>query len=118
MMSGVSDASVTRSAAPNPFCQVMIATHPQPPTGTTASTYRSFARQYLPYYRGLAVVAPSAMIRRDLHQVIAIMKLEAGPTSNATLEKLVAKNQVTWARDWTLFTTAVVACARWAVNLL
>ena len=115
---GVAGASAAELAAPNPFCQAMIATHPQPPTGTDYAAYHMFAKRYLSYYRKLASEAPSAAVKRELTQLISIMKVEAATTSRSRLAAYVDANQVTWASDWTLFARAIVACGKWVVNLL
>jgi hypothetical protein len=115
---GVAGASTRVLAAPNPFCQAMIATHPQPPTGTAYLTYHSFARKYLSYYRKLAAEAPNAAVKHELTQLIAIMTYESATTSRSKLAAYVNANQVTWASDWTLFARAIVACGKWIVNLL
>lgn len=111
-------ASSRPVAAPNPFCQAMIAVHPQPPTGVDYAAYRSFAKRYLAYYEKLDVRAPNVSVRRLLNQVIAIMKVEAATKNSTKLAAYVAAQQVVWFRDWTLFTKSIVSCGAWVVNLL
>ena len=116
----VTDATASPNlfAAPNPYCQAMIGTHPTPPTTNAASAYHLFAKQYLHYYLKLQSEAKDHNARISLKLLIPILKVEARSTNMKGLARYVVANQVTWAREWQVFDKSVVACAAWAVNLL
>ena len=111
-------ASGFLEAAPNPFCQAMIGTHPTPPTNNSASAYHLFARQYLHYYVTLQSEAKDHNATISLKLLVPILKVEARSATMKSLAGYIAAHQVIWAREWQVFDKSVVACAAWAVNLL
>ena len=115
---GDAAASGFLDAAPNPFCQAMIGTHPTPPTNNSASAYHLFAKQYLHYYLKLQSEAKDHNATNSLKLLVPILKVEARSANMKSLAGYVGAHQVTWAREWQVFDKSVVVCAAWAVNLL
>ena len=119
---GVADnrvaASPVLSASPNPFCQAMVATHPTPPTNYSATAYHQFAKKYLSYYLKLQAVTKDPNARSSLKLLVPILRADSRTTNMKSLARYVAVNQLTWAREWQVFDKSVIACAKWAVNLL
>jgi hypothetical protein len=111
-------ATTFREASVNPYCQAMIATHPSPPTNGNPSLYHLWAKENLKYFEKLQSEATMAKAKSSLRVLVPILKYEARLTNLKTLGAYVRSKQISWIVQWQDFDVTVVACAKWAVNLL
>jgi hypothetical protein len=113
-----SGASPSIVATVSPFCSAMVSTHPSPPTSSNYATYHSWAKRYLKYYEKLTSLAPSASVKRNLGEIIVILKYESSTSSLVKLRAYVVAHQAKWAQDWQVFARAIIACAASIPTLL
>jgi hypothetical protein len=118
LVTSPSGAATWKVASVNNYCESMIAVHPSPPTNDNASTYHGWAKRNLKYFEHLQSEATTATAKRSLRVLVPILKVEAKSSNMKTLASYVEGHQVTWAREWQDFDKTVVACAKWAVDLL
>jgi hypothetical protein len=59
-----------------------------------------------------------AKAKSSLRILVPILKFEARSSNRKTLGAYVRSKEVTWTEQWQAFDVTVVACAKWAVNLL
>ncbi len=111
-------ATTGREVSVNPYCQAMIASHPTPPTSGAATIYRRWAREHLGYFEKLQKEATMAQAKNSLRVLVPILRYEARSTNMKTLDAYVQSKALTWLLQWQIFDVTVVACAKWAVNLL
>jgi hypothetical protein len=111
-------ATTYRVASVNPYCEAMIATHPSPPTNSNPALYHRWAKENLKYFEKLQSEATMAKGKSSLRVLVPILKYEARSTNMKTLGAYVKSKQITWMMQWQDFDVTVVACAKWAVNLL
>ena len=111
-------ASTYQEASVNPYCQAMIATHPSPPTNENPALYHHWAKENLKYFERLQSEATMAKGKSSLRVLVPILKYEARSTNTRTLGAYVKSKEITWVLQWQAFDVTVVACAKWAVDLL
>jgi hypothetical protein len=119
-LSAVAPAGATtwHEASVNPYCQTMIATHPSPPTNGNPALYHHWAKENLKYFEKLQSEATMAKAKSSLRVLVPILKYEARSTNTKSLRAYVASKEITWILQWQTFDVTIVACAKWAVNLL
>jgi hypothetical protein len=111
-------ATTFHEASVNPYCQAMIATHPSPPTNGNPALYHLWAKENLKYFEKLQSEATMAKGKSSLRVLVPILRYEARSTNMKTLGAYVRSKQSIWMVQWQDFDVTVVACAKWAVNLL
>jgi hypothetical protein len=111
-------ATTYQVASVNPYCQAMIATHPSPPTNGNPALYHRWAKENLKYFEKLQSEATMAKGKSSLRVLVPILKYEARSTNMKTLGAYVKTKEIMWMLQWQAFDVTVVACAKWAVNLL
>ena len=111
-------ATPWHEASVNPYCQAMIATHPSPPTNGNPAIYHLWAKENLRYFEKLQSEATTANAKSSLRVLVPILKYEARATDMKGLGIYVQSKGTTWTAQWQVFDVTVIACAKWAVNLL
>ncbi|MEO9180406.1 MAG: hypothetical protein ABI298_02005 [Acidimicrobiales bacterium] len=118
LAAGSAGASTFQVAGVNPYCQAMVATHPSPPTNNNPALYHRWAMENLTYFERLESEATMAKGKSSLRVLVPILKFEARSTNMKTLGAYLKSKEITWVVQWQDFDVTVVACAKWAVNLL
>ena len=96
----------------SPFCKTMFTFKPvAPPTKISTSSYKKWAKSYLPFYEKLDSEAPNAKTKGILDEIVTILKYEASSSSLKSLETYIAANHSHFAKSSIALAQAIVACA-------
>jgi hypothetical protein len=100
------------SAGQSAFCTTIFTYHPTTPTGTTVSSYHSWAKSVLPFYQKLASNAPNSASKKTLNQVVTIVKYYANSGSLTKLEAYEATHRSQWLAGTKALAAAIESCAK------
>jgi hypothetical protein len=95
------------------FCKTMFTFHPvSPPSKVSTSTYKKWAKSYLPFYEKLDSEAPNTKTKKVLDEIVTILKYEASSNSLKGLEAYIIANHKNFAKSSIALAQAIVACAQ------
>jgi hypothetical protein len=104
-------ATSLQSAGTSAFCTtIKVFAVAEPPKYVTISTYRVWAKLYLPSYEKLASEAPTKSVKTLLNDAVTAMKYEESATSLSKLEKFIVAHRAVWNRGVTAISKSVIAC--------
>lgn len=102
-------------AASSAFCSTLVSWAKNPPKSPPASintgAYRTWAKQYIPFYSKLASEAPNGKTAKILNEVVTILKAYESASNLKALQADVVKNSSQWATDARALAGAVISCA-------
>ena len=108
---GAVSASTTQSAAMSPFCKTLTTFHPKsPPAANNYTAYRTWSKQYLPFFQKLASQAPNTATKTLMNDLVQYIKAGANATSAKALGAYLAAHRVQWTKGWKAFISATMAC--------
>ena len=111
LVAGVANASTTQSAAMSPFCKTLTTYHPKtPPAGSNYQAYRTWAKNYLPFFQKLASQAPNASSKVALNEMVQMIKAEAGTSNQKALGAYIYAHRLAWTKGWKALTAAIMGC--------
>jgi hypothetical protein len=104
-------ATSSASASMSPFCKTLTTFHPKsPPSASNYTAYRTWAKQYLPFFQKLAAEAPNAATKTLMNDMVQYIKADINTTSAKALSAYMYAHRVQWAKGWKAFLTATMAC--------
>ena len=104
-------ATTLRSATESAFCKTLLSlSKVKHPTAANASSYRTWLKTYLPYYKTLASEAP-ASAKGVLNELVTVMQYESTTTNSLKLAGYIATHSKQWVNGWKAFATSAVGCA-------
>lgn len=98
------------STGESAFCKTLLSFNTLAPTTTKFTTYRTWAKAYLPYYEKLLSTAPNPPVKKVLSELVTMMKAGASAASAKALSAYMAANRAKWTSGWKSLTKAVSAC--------
>lgn len=100
------------AAGSSAFCQAVKAYKPSmAPASISTKSYHAWAKAVLPFYEKLASVAPNDTSKKELGEIVTILKYEANSTSLTGLESYIAAHGVAWANGLKALVSAFTSCA-------